>query len=313
MWCCATSASVSGQVTAVDGFDLAVDQGEFLVIIGESGCGKTTLLRIIAGLETPDTGEVLIGGVPVNDVPPGRRDVQLIFQSYALWPHMRVFEDRKYANLTLPLRIRKWSVGAIRELIRPLAAALNIEERLFARKPQELSAGQQQRVALARAMTTFPQIMLMDEPLSNLDPPNRRRVRAEIRAFHKEQRLTTLLVTHNLEDASGAGRPHRADARGSHGAGGDRREPHAPSRQRARQGLLPRPPFLRCAVPMTYAPVSTGSAMRAQAGLKPAPTSGVGLLRRRLLDDQILNASRVLGAYRLATSTGFLITPCSRR
>ena len=190
-----------GAVTAVDGFDLEVDQGEFLVIIGESGCGKTTLLRVIAGLETPDTGEVLIGGVPVNDVPAGRRDVQLIFQSYALWPHMRVFEDRKYANLTLPLRIRKWSVGAIRELIRPLAKALNIEERLFERKPQELSAGQQQRVALARAMTTFPQIMLMDEPLSNLDPPNRRRVREEIRAFHRDQRLTTLFVTHNLEDA----------------------------------------------------------------------------------------------------------------
>ena len=124
-----------GAVTAVDGFDLAVNQGEFLVIIGESGSGKTTLLRIIAGLETPDTGDVLIGGVPVNDVPPGRRDVQLIFQSYALWPHMRVFEDRKYANLTLPLRIRKWSVGAIRELIRPLAKALNIEERLFRAQP----------------------------------------------------------------------------------------------------------------------------------------------------------------------------------
>jgi multiple sugar transport system ATP-binding protein len=190
-----------GDVLAVDAFDLSVKQEEFLVVIGESGCGKTTLLRIIAGLETPDTGEVLIGGVPVNDVPPGRRNVQLIFQNFALWPHMRVFDDRKYANLTLPLRIRKWSVEAIRDLIRPLAARLNIEERLFSRKPQELSAGQQQRVALGRAMTTSPQILLMDEPFSNLDPHNRRKVREEIRAFHKERRLTTIFVTHNLEDA----------------------------------------------------------------------------------------------------------------
>jgi len=190
-----------GPVVAVDQIDLAVKQDEFLVVIGESGCGKTTLLRIIAGLETPDTGEVLIGGAPMNNVPAGRRNVQLIFQNYALWPHMRVFEDRKYANLTLPLRIRKWSVDAIRELIRPLAARLNIEERLFSRKPQELSAGQQQRIALARAMTTAPRILLMDEPFSNLDPGNRRRVRAEIRAFHKEHHLTTMFVTHNLEDA----------------------------------------------------------------------------------------------------------------
>lgn len=190
-----------GSIVAVDQLDLTVKQGEFLVVIGESGCGKTTLLRVIAGLETPETGEVLIGGVPMNDVPAGRRNVQLIFQNYALWPHMRIFDDRKYANLTLPLRIRKWSVEAIRELIRPLATRLNIDERLFSRKPQELSAGQQQRIALGRAMTTSPQILLMDEPFSNLDPGNRRRVREEIRTFHREQHLTTIFVTHNLEDA----------------------------------------------------------------------------------------------------------------
>lgn len=188
-------------VVALDGLQLEVTQGEFLVIVGESGCGKTTLLRIIAGLETPDSGEVLIGGAPVNHLSPGARNVQMIFQSYALWPHMRVFDDRKYTNLSLPLRIRKWSQDAIRELVRPLSQKLGIEEGWFPRKPQELSAGQQQKVALGRAMTTSPQILLMDEPLSNLDPGNRRKIRAEIRTFHQEHRLTTLFVTHALDDA----------------------------------------------------------------------------------------------------------------
>jgi ABC-type sugar transport system ATPase subunit len=194
-----------GSVVAVDNADLAVDDGELLVILGESGCGKTTTLRLIAGLEKPDGGAVQIGGVPMNDVPAGKRGVQMIFQHYALWPHMKIFDDRSYTNLTLPLRIRKWSREKIREFMRPLNERLGIEESFFQRKPPELSAGQQQRVALGRAMTTSPRVLLMDEPLSNLDPANRLKMRGEILKFHREHRLTTIYVTHNLPDALALG------------------------------------------------------------------------------------------------------------
>jgi ABC-type sugar transport system ATPase subunit len=187
-------------VTAVDHASLDVEAGEFLVIVGESGCGKTTTLRLIAGLEQPDTGTIFIGGAPVNDVPVGRRGVQMIFQNFALWPHMRVFDEQRYSNLSLPLKVRKWSSDKIAEFLRPLAWKIGIEESFFKRKPSELSGGQQQRVALGRAMVTSPTIMLMDEPLSNIDPPNRLKMRQEILAFHKEHKLTTLYVTHNLAD-----------------------------------------------------------------------------------------------------------------
>jgi ABC-type sugar transport system ATPase subunit len=187
-------------VTAVDQASLDVEAGEFLVIVGESGCGKTTTLRLIAGLEQPDSGTIFIGGAPVNDVPVGRRGVQMIFQNYALWPHMRVFDEQRYSNLSLPLKVRKWSSDKIAEFLRPLAWKIGIEESFFKRKPSELSGGQQQRVALGRAMVTSPNIMLMDEPLSNIDPPNRLKMRQEILAFHKEHKLTTLYVTHNLAD-----------------------------------------------------------------------------------------------------------------
>lgn len=189
-----------GSVIAVDQASLDVEAGEFLVIVGESGCGKTTTLRLIAGLEKPDSGTIFIGGAPVNDVPVGRRSVQMIFQNYALWPHMRVFDDQRYSNLSLPLKVRKWSSDKIAEFLRPLAWKIGIEESFFKRKPSELSGGQQQRVALGRAMVTSPNIMLMDEPLSNIDPPNRLKMRQEILAFHKENKLTTLYVTHNLAD-----------------------------------------------------------------------------------------------------------------
>jgi multiple sugar transport system ATP-binding protein len=189
-----------GSVVAVDQANLDVNAGEFLVIVGESGCGKTTALRLIAGLEQPDSGTIFIGGAPVNDVPVGRRGVQMIFQNYALWPHMRVFDADRYSNLSLPLRVRQWSAEKITEFLRPFAWKIGIDESHFKRKPSELSGGQQQRVALGRAMVTSPTVMLMDEPLSNIDPPNRLKMRQEIMAFHKEHRLTTLYVTHNLPD-----------------------------------------------------------------------------------------------------------------
>jgi ABC-type sugar transport system ATPase subunit len=189
-----------GTVTAVDRANLDVTAGEFLVIVGESGCGKTTTLRLIAGLERLDSGTVFINGSPVNDVPVGQRGVQMIFQNFALWPHMKVFDQQRYSNLSLPLRVRNWSSDKIAEFLRPLAWKIGIDESFFKRKPTELSGGQQQRVALGRAMATSPRIMLMDEPLSNIDPPNRLRMRQEIMAFHKEHRLTTLYVTHNLAD-----------------------------------------------------------------------------------------------------------------
>jgi len=189
-----------GNVTAVDQANLDVKAGEFLVIVGESGCGKTTTLRLIAGLEQPDSGTIFIGGAPVNEIPVGQRNVQMIFQNYALWPHMKVFDESRYSNLSLPLRVRQWSSDKIIDFLRPLASKIGIEDSFYQRKPSELSGGQQQRVALGRAMVTSPRVMLMDEPLSNIDPPNRLKMRKEILAFHKENQLTTLYVTHNLAD-----------------------------------------------------------------------------------------------------------------
>lgn len=189
-----------GSVVAVNEANLDVNSGEFLVVVGASGCGKTTMLRLIAGLEKPDTGAIFIGGVPVNDVAVGRRGVQMIFQNFALWPHMKVFDERVYTNLTLPLKVRKWSSDKIAEFLRPLARRLGIEESFFRRKPSELSGGEQQRVALGRAMATSPRILLMDEPLSNIDPPNRLKMRGEIKKFHEEHHLTTIYVTHNMPD-----------------------------------------------------------------------------------------------------------------
>ncbi|MFQ5894831.1 MAG: ABC transporter ATP-binding protein [Nitrospinota bacterium] len=189
------------EVRAVDGLSLDVREREFLVIVGPTGCGKTTLLRLLAGLERPDSGHIYINGERVNDVPPGRRGVQLIFQSYALWPHMRVFDERRHSNLSFALKVRGWLAEAIRERVRAVARRVGIEEKLFGRRPAELSAGQQQKVAIGRAVAVPPRVFLMDEPMSHIDPMSRRQVRAEIRRVHEELGTTTLLVTHDLADA----------------------------------------------------------------------------------------------------------------
>ena len=186
---------------AVDIQDLAVADGEFVAVMGESGSGKTTLLRLLAGLEAPDQGDIYIGGERVNDVPVGSRPVQLIFQSLALWPHLRVMDERGYSNLSLPLRVRGWNGQQIMERVSSVTRRVGLREYLFPRKPDELSGGERQRVALARAMVTEAKTFLMDEPLSSLDPISRPKMRTEIRRLHEETGATTLYVTHSIGDA----------------------------------------------------------------------------------------------------------------
>jgi multiple sugar transport system ATP-binding protein len=189
-------------VTAVSDFSLTAESGEFLVIVGPSGCGKTTLLRLIAGLEKQDSGHIYLDDVLVDDVPVGKRGVQMIFQSYALWPHMKVLDERRYSNISFALKIRKWSLEDIAVRLGDVTRRVGLESKLFSCKPDQISAGQKQRVALARAITTSPKVFLMDEPITNLDPPSRVKVRQEIKQWHTGIAATTLYVTHNMTDAS---------------------------------------------------------------------------------------------------------------
>src|SRR5689334_24985907 len=184
-----------GEFHAVAGVDLDIAQGELVVLLGPSGCGKTTTLRMIAGFVVPTAGEIRLGGNDITNRPPWKRNTGLVFQSYALFPHLSVAD-----NVAFGLRMRKLQGG---EIAAKLARALRLVrlEGLADRLPRELSGGQQQRVALARALVIEPDILLLDEPLSNLDAKLRHEVRVEIRELQKKLGLTTVMVTHDQEEA----------------------------------------------------------------------------------------------------------------
>ena len=188
-----------GEVTAVRALDLEVRPGELMVLVGPSGCGKSTLLRLIAGLIEPTAGEVWIGGRRVDDVEPGARDVAMVFQSYALYPHMTVA-----GNLGFGLRVRGTPRTEIERRVAEAAASLGLAE-LLSRRPGELSGGQRQRVALGRAMVRDPGVFLFDEPLSNLDAELRLRTRDEIAALHQRLGTTMIFVTHDQVEALSLG------------------------------------------------------------------------------------------------------------
>lgn len=180
---------------ALNNLDLEVENGEFFTLLGPSGCGKTTTLRIIAGLETPSKGRVFIGGRDCTHTHPRNRDVAMVFQSYALYPHMSVRE-----NLVLNLRVRRLAESEIDERLREVSRMLGIEQ-LLRHKPGQLSGGQRQRVALGRSLIRRPNIFLMDEPLSNLDLKLRERTRTELKKLHERLRITTVYVTHDQAEA----------------------------------------------------------------------------------------------------------------
>lgn len=188
-----------GGVRAVDGVDLDVGDGEFLVLLGSSGSGKSTLMRTIAGLEQPSSGEVHIGGRLANDLPPKARNIAMVFQSYALYPHKTV-----YKNIAFPLEAVRTPRQTIRARIDWATGLLGIDH-LQQRKPAALSGGEQQRVALARALVRSPALFLLDEPLSNLDAKLRHTARRQLKRIHEETGVTSVYVTHDQVEAMGLG------------------------------------------------------------------------------------------------------------
>ena len=184
-----------GTVVAVDNVSLTVEDGEFVTLVGPSGCGKTTTLNLIAGLLDITSGTIAIGGRVINDLDPKDRDIAMVFQNYALYPHKSVYE-----NLAFPLKMRSEKKDEIERKVRAAAESLGIKE-LLDRRPRELSGGQQQRVALGRAVVRNPQVFLMDEPLSNLDAKLRVQTRAEIKRLHRDLNATVVYVTHDQLEA----------------------------------------------------------------------------------------------------------------
>ena len=184
-----------GSLEIIKGVDLDVKEGEFVVFVGPSGCGKSTLLRMIAGLEDVSDGEIIIGGQPVKDLAPVKRGIAMVFQSYALYPHMTVFE-----NIAFPLRVEGLPEATLKKRVNDAAAVLQLEQRLQ-QKPGTLSGGQRQRVAIGRAIVRQPKIFLFDEPLSNLDAALRSEMRIELMRLHKSLGTTMIYVTHDQVEA----------------------------------------------------------------------------------------------------------------
>ena len=184
-----------GEVEAVRAIDLDIPNNEFVVLVGPSGCGKSTTLRMIAGLEEVTSGDIYIGGELVNDLPPKDRDIAMVFQNYALYPHMTAFE-----NMSFGLKLRKFPKAEIRQRVEHAARILDITE-LLERRPKALSGGQRQRVAMGRAIVRNPRVFLFDEPLSNLDAKLRVQMRTEIKRVHQKVKTTTVYVTHDQVEA----------------------------------------------------------------------------------------------------------------
>ena len=187
--------SYDGVKNIIDNINLEINDKEFIVLVGSSGCGKSTILRLISGLEDITSGDILIDDKIVNNVHPKDRDIAFVFQSYALYPHMSVYD-----NIAFGLKMRKFNKNDIDIKVREVAKALNLEE-LLDRKPKQLSGGQRQRVALGRAIVRQPKVFLMDEPLSNLDANLRVQMRAEIKRLHKKLETTFIYVTHDQTEA----------------------------------------------------------------------------------------------------------------
>jgi sn-glycerol 3-phosphate transport system ATP-binding protein len=183
------------EIQVIHGVNAEVERGEFIVIVGPSGCGKSTLLRMVAGLEEITGGEISIGGRVVNNLEPAERDIAMVFQNYALYPHMTVFDNMAYG-----LKIKKMPLAEIKQRVDKAAGILELGH-LLQRKPRELSGGQRQRVAMGRAIVRQPQVFLFDEPLSNLDAKLRAQTRIEIQKLHRELGITSLFVTHDQVEA----------------------------------------------------------------------------------------------------------------
>ncbi len=188
-------------IVAVDHVNLEVEEREFIAIVGPTGCGKTTLLRLIAGVERLGGGHIYIRGRCVDDVNPSQRGARMVFQEHALWPHMRVFHKDIPSNLSFGLKLRKQLPQSIEETATVIAKRLGIARNLFPRKPDQLSVGQKQVVGIGRALTIIPKILLLDEPFAHVDPQHRLSLRRELKEYHNKMGSIALYVSHNLPEA----------------------------------------------------------------------------------------------------------------